>query len=67
MFKLIILIAYIAGASSSGGVVEKEFTFGPWDSVDCNLRLEHYAEMYESMPGFTVLEAECKPVENGKG
>ncbi len=63
MFKLIILIAYI---SVGNVVVEKELTFGPWDNVGCTLRLEHYAEMYESMPGFTVLEAECEPVENGE-
>jgi len=65
MFKLVMLIAFISGVFSDG-VTEKELTFGPWDSVDCHLRLEHYAEMYESMPGFTVLKADCEPVENGK-
>lgn len=62
MFELVILIAFLSG-SPSFGVVEKELTFGPWGNTDCYLRLDHYAEMYESMPGFTVLKADCVPVE----
>jgi len=55
MFKLVMTI-----------VVERELSYGPWNHEQCENRVHHYVEMYESLPGFAVLEADCEPIDTGK-
>ena len=66
MFKLVMTIIFLSGAPSSGGVVERELSYGPWNHEQCENRVHHYVEMYESLPGFAVLEADCEPIDTGK-
>ncbi len=59
MFNIVILIVFLSGI----GAVEKELTYGPWNEDDCYNRIHHYEEMYDSMPGFAVIEAACVSVK----